>query len=68
MLQRFLRMSRGSGVEVGIAIPGRVHGPLAIAAVVLVGAGVVLGNNLSRAATGPDHAIVRVIDSGAPGG
>jgi hypothetical protein len=67
MLQRLLR-SRANGVEVGVAIPIGCMVPLAIAAVVLVSAGVFLGTQLGRSAPTADHAIVRVIDSGAAGG
>jgi hypothetical protein len=70
MLQRLLRSPRGNGgVEVGVAIPVGCLVPLAIAAAVLVGVGVLIGQ-LSRPSTiGPaDHVTVRVIDDGAAGG
>jgi len=52
--------------EVGVAVPIGCLVPLAIAAVVLVGAGVFLGTRLAPA--GADHVVVRVIDDGAAGG
>jgi hypothetical protein len=58
------------GVEVGVAIPIGCIVPLAIAGAVLVGAGMLIGSQLSRPSTiaGADHVVVRVIDDGAPGG
>ena len=64
MLQRLLRTPRG--VEVGVAIPIGCMVQLAIAAAALVGAGVFLGT--PHVLSGPDHAVVRVIDDGAVGG
>jgi hypothetical protein len=67
MLRRFLRTP--TDVEVGIAIPVGCMVPLAIAAALLVAAGVLLGARSSAPTTEvPDHAVVRVIDDGAPGG
>jgi hypothetical protein len=63
MLQRLLRTPRG--VEVGVAIPIGCMVQLAIAAAALVGAGVFLGT--PHVLSGPDHAVVRVIDAGAVG-
>jgi hypothetical protein len=68
MLQRLLR-SRANGVEVGVAIPIGCMVPLAIAAVVLVSAGVLVGvRSHPDTAQLPDRVTVRVIDDGAPGG
>jgi hypothetical protein len=50
-----------------VAIPIGCMVPLAIAAAVLVGAGVLIGMQ-ARAAISPDHVAVRVIDDGAAGG
>ncbi len=52
--------------EVGFAVPMGCMVPLAIAAAVLVGAGVFAGTRLVP--TGVDRVVVRVIDDGAAGG
>ncbi len=64
MLQRLLHTLRT--VEVGIAIPVGCMVPLAIAAAVLAGAGVLIGQRFQPAPA--DHVVVRVIDDGAVGG
>ena len=64
---RQLRRTPRADIEVGVAIPIGCMVPLAIAAAVLVGAGVLIGQR-SQAGAGADHMVVRVIDSGAPGG
>jgi len=52
-----------------VAIPIGCMVPLAIAAAVLVGAGVLIGTRYQAgAATSPDRVTVRVIDDGAAGG
>ncbi len=65
MLRRLLRTPR-TDVEVGVAVPIGCMVPLAIAAAVLVGAGLFWGTRLAPAAV--DHVTVRVIDDGAAGG
>ena len=65
MLRGLLRTPRAD-VEVGVAIPIECMVLLAIAAAVLVGAGVFLGTRLAPA--GADHVVVRVIDDGATPG
>ena len=68
--KRALRAVRGSGhsgedrqFEVGCLVP------IGFVVAVLVGAGILIGMGLHRAApTSPDHLVVRVIDSGASPG
>ena len=63
MLPRLLRTPRAD-LEVGVAIPSGLHGPLSIAAAVLVEAGLFLGMRLTSQ-PGSDHVVVRVVGDGA---
>ena len=68
MLRRLLPTPRAD-LEVGVAIPIGCMLPLALAAAVLVAAGVLIGQLLRPGTIAPaDRATVRVIDDGAPGG
>jgi hypothetical protein len=53
--------------DVGFAAPMGCMVPLAIAAAVLVGAGVLIGQRV-QSEPAADHVVVRVIDDGAAGG
>ena len=56
------------GVEVGVAVPIGSMVPLAIAAAVLVGDGVLIGQRFQPGPVPADHLVVRVIDTDAAGG
>lgn len=55
------------GTDIGIAVPLGCLIPIVLGAAVLVGVGVLIGTRLQAPAR-PTEAVVRVIDSGAPGG
>ena len=61
MLQRLLRVPRLE-FEIGCLVP------LALMLSVAIAIGVVVGLRLQPAPSGPTEAVVRVIDTGAPGG
>lgn len=68
MWRQLLRLRAGPEVEVGVAIPVGCLVPLGMAIAVLVGAGVVIGNQLAPKPNAPQSVVVRVIDDGAKGG